>query len=82
MRCRYNAVIFFQIPHQSHPMARLLGRNMGCLLCIQSLNIYSASVTTIKYTVCYIGPRYKSTWLYICEYIHFFTYTKIYVLYK
>ena len=37
MRCRCNAVNFLQNHHKIHPMARPLGRDMGCLLCVQIL---------------------------------------------
>ena len=33
----YNAVNFLQNIHETHPIARLSGRGMGCLLCIQPL---------------------------------------------
>ena len=49
VRCRYNAVHFLQYPridssriwirlrtHNRHPIARQLGRAMGCLLCVSS----------------------------------------------
>ena len=34
VQCRYNAVDFLQIHHKRHPIARPLGRGMGCLLLI------------------------------------------------
>ena len=37
VRCRYNGVNFLQNPHKRHPIARPLGRNMGCLLWINTL---------------------------------------------
>ena len=37
VRCRYNAVNFITNIHKRHPMARPLGRGMGCLLWIQHL---------------------------------------------
>ena len=37
VRCRYNAVNFITNVHKRHPMARPLGRGMGCLLWIQHL---------------------------------------------
>ena len=37
MRCRYSAVNFLSNIHKRHPIARPLGRGMGCLLCIQQL---------------------------------------------
>ena len=37
MRCRYNAVNFLTNIHKRHPIARPLGRGMGCLLWIQHL---------------------------------------------
>ena len=33
VRCRYNAVNFLRHSHKIHPIARPLGRDMGCLLC-------------------------------------------------
>ena len=37
VRCRYNAVNFLTNIHKRHPIARPLGRGMGCLLWIQRL---------------------------------------------
>ena len=37
VRCRYNAVIFLKNINKRHPIARPLGRGMGCLLWIQDL---------------------------------------------
>ena len=37
VRCRSNAVNFLQILHKTHPIARPLGRAMGCVLCFQIL---------------------------------------------
>ena len=37
MRCRYNAVNFLKNINKRHPIARPLGRGMGCLLWIQDL---------------------------------------------
>ena len=37
VRCRYNAVNFLQNTHNRHPIARPWGRDMGCLLWIQTL---------------------------------------------
>ena len=37
VRCRYNAVNFLTNIHKIHPMARPLGRGMGCILSIQHL---------------------------------------------
>ena len=37
VRCRYNAVNFITNIHKRHPMARPLGRGMGCPLWIQHL---------------------------------------------
>ena len=37
VRCRYNAVNFLTNIHKRHPIARPLGRGMGCLLWIQHL---------------------------------------------
>ena len=37
MRCRYNAVNFLTNIRKRHPIARPLGRGMGCLLWIQHL---------------------------------------------
>ena len=35
VRCRYNAVNFLPNPHKIHPIARPLGRGMGCTLWVQ-----------------------------------------------
>ena len=35
--CRFNAVNFHPNPHKRHPIARLWGRAMGCLLWISTL---------------------------------------------
>ena len=37
VRCRSNAVNFLQNLHKKHPIARPLGRAMGCVLCFQIL---------------------------------------------
>ena len=37
VRCRYNAVNFLKNINKRHPIARPLGRGMGCLLWIQDL---------------------------------------------
>ena len=37
VRYRYNAVNFFKNIHKRHPIARPLGRGMGCLLLVQPL---------------------------------------------
>ena len=37
VRYRYNTVNFFKNIHERHPIARPLGRGMGCLLLVQSL---------------------------------------------
>ena len=37
LRCRYNAVNFLKNIHKRHPIARPLGRGMGCLLWIHHL---------------------------------------------
>ena len=37
VRCHYNAVNFLRNPHNTHPIARPWGRDMGCLLCFQYL---------------------------------------------
>ena len=37
VRCRYNAVNFLTNTHKRHPIARPLGRGMGCILWIQHL---------------------------------------------
>ena len=36
-RYRYNAVNFLEKYHKRHPLARTLGRNMGCILWVQTL---------------------------------------------
>ena len=42
MRCCYNAVNFLQNPHKRHPIARPLGRGMGYILFIATLDLYPA----------------------------------------
>ena len=37
VRCRYNAVNFVTNIHRGHPIARPLGRGMGCLVWSQHL---------------------------------------------
>ena len=37
MRCRYSAVCFLKNPHERHPIARPLGRAIGCLLWLPTL---------------------------------------------
>ena len=50
-RCRYNTVIFFQYPHNRHPIARPSGRGMGCLLWVSSL--IHVLLMSLKFCVCY-----------------------------
>ena len=64
MWCSFNTVSFFLNPHKIHPIARLLGRDMGCILWVSSCDLYSASITTVMYEICYIELRYKSTLLF------------------
>ena len=66
VRCLYNVVNFFINIHKRHPIARLLGRGMGCLLWIQCLiHWYSAARPAIIYAISYyFGPRYNGTQLY------------------
>ena len=64
VRCRYNAVNFFT---KRHPIARPLGRGIGCLLWIQHL-IYSASAPVIIHVISYnIVLRYNGTRLYMAS---------------
>ena len=63
VRCCYNAVNFLQNHHKRHPIARPLGRDMGCLLWINT-DIYSAPVTEVMCAICYIGPHHNGTPLY------------------
>ena len=54
--CRYNAVNFLTNIHKRHPIARPLGRDMGCLLWIQhlidilpqSLQLFMQYLTTVE----------------------------------
>ena len=58
----YNMGSFIPNPHKRHPIARLLRRDMGCLLWVQTLDSYSASFTAVMYAItCYIGPCYNNT---------------------
>ena len=68
VRCRYNAVSFLPNTHKIHPIARPSGRGMGCILWVQTLDLYFASVTAVMYAIhvsCYIEPRYNGIGLYI-----------------
>ena len=47
--CHYNAANLLQNPHNRHPIARPWGRDMGCLLWVWNSDLYSASVSTVKY---------------------------------
>ena len=59
VRCLYNAVnLLTNIPNR-HPIARLLGQGMGCLLWIQHM------IVILPHLISYdIRPRYNGTWLY------------------
>ena len=65
MWCRYSAVNFLTNIHKRHPIARPLGRGMGCLLWIQHLidimPLFPQLFIWISYN---IGPRYNGTRLY------------------
>ena len=57
----YNAVNFLPNLHKIHPIARPLGRGMGCNLWFDT-DLYSALVNAVLYEIsCYIGPRYNRT---------------------
>ena len=65
VRCRCNAVKFLINVHKRHPIARPLGRGVGCLLSNPASDWYSATVPVIIYAIsCYIRPRYNGTRLY------------------
>ena len=65
MRCRYNAVNFLRNVHARHPIARPLGRGIGCLLWIQHLiHIVPAIIYSISYCT---GPFYNGTGLYLVD---------------
>ena len=46
VRCRYNAVNF-----PPNPIDRPLGRDMGCILGAQTLDLYSVSVMAVMYVI-------------------------------
>ena len=46
--CRCNAVDFLTNSHEINPIARPLGRVMGCILWIQTLDLYFALVCSCK----------------------------------
>ena len=63
VQCCYNVVNFLENPHKRHPIARPLGRGMGCLVGWHS-DLYYASVTPVTYVIsCHIGPCYNGTQL-------------------
>ena len=51
VRCRYNAVNFLSNPHIIHPIARPLGRTMGCNLWFDTLIYILLHRCRIKYRV-------------------------------
>ena len=63
--CHYNAVNFLENFHERHPIARPLGRGMGCLLWVHTLiSILSWQQQRCdQYHGCYIGLRYDDTQL-------------------
>ena len=67
VRCRYNALNFLTNIHKKRPIARPLGRGMGCF-CDPASDWYSASVPVIFYVISYnVGPRYNGTQLYLFQ---------------
>ena len=63
--CRYNGANFLQNSLKGDTIARPLGRDMVCLLLIQSVIYIPTPITSVKYAMfCYIGPRYNDTHLY------------------
>ena len=49
--CCYNAVNVLENPHKRHLIARPLGRGMGCLLWLQTLDLNAALVTAVMYPI-------------------------------
>ena len=73
IRCLYNAVNFLPNPHKIHPTARPSGRAMGCNLWFAT-DLCFASVNVVLYEIlCYIGPRYNGTTLYLFHCYFFLT---------
>ena len=65
VQCHYNAVDFLQNYHKRHPIARPLGRDMGCLLWVTNLHSYPATVTAEMWIIsCFTGPCFNGTQLY------------------
>ena len=66
VQCRYNAVNFLPNPHYIHPIARPLGRDMGCNLWFDT-DLYSAPVKAVLYEIlCHIWPCYNG--IQLCTY--------------
>ena len=64
VQCRYNEVNFLENINKRHPMARPLGRGMGCFLW-SPIWLYSASVPAMINAIPYnIGLRCNGTRLY------------------
>ena len=51
VRCRYNTFNFLRNPHQRQPIARPLGRDMGCLLWFNTFIIFCLSQCNGVYNI-------------------------------
>ena len=59
-------LIFFQNPHKRRTIARSLGRVMGCLIWIETRDLYSITVGPMVYMILWhTGPCYNGTSLYL-----------------
>ena len=67
VRCRYNAVLFFQIIQKRHPISRPLGRGMGCILWIHHL-IYILSEFLLSFM------QYLTIWDRVITALHCISY--------
>ena len=68
VRSCYNAVNFLENPHKRHPIARLLWRGNGCLLCTASnykiyrlsMDCHTVSSTPVSVQIRVPKPRYDA----------------------
>ena len=67
VRCRYNAVNFNPNLNKIHPITRPWGRDMECFCEYKFLCMFYLSLcrTICKIMLCYVGPRYNGTRLYV-----------------
>ena len=55
VQCHYNVVNFLQNIHNKHPIACPLGRGMGCLLWVQTNDLYSVWIAAVTWQMCTIS---------------------------